>query len=208
MKAKKASLCTLGRPREFDAEAALDAAMRVFWRNGYLGTSLSDLTGAMGISRPSLYAAFGNKEALFRKALARYATGPAAYIRQAVEEPTARGVAERMMRGVAELATSSCNPAGCFWVHGSLSCGEPSDPMHKELSAHRASTVAALRRRFSRAVVEGDLPADADPGALARFVATVNFGLAVQAATGATRADLLRVVDTALRAWPVRKKCD
>ncbi|HET6246840.1 MAG TPA: TetR/AcrR family transcriptional regulator [Tepidisphaeraceae bacterium] len=206
MKAKKASPAALGRPREFDADAALDAAMRVFWQKGYLGTSLSDLTEAMGINRPSLYAAFGNKESLFRKALARYSAGPAAYVSRAIDEPTARGVAERMMRGVAELGTSSCNPAGCLWVHGTLSCGDTSDPVHKELSAHRASTIATLRRRFARAVGEGDLPAGSDPGALARFVATVNFGLAVQAATGASRAELLRVVDTALDAWPAGGK--
>ena len=176
--------------------------MRVFWRKGYLGTSLTDLTQAMGISRPSLYAAFGNKESLFRKALDRYAQGPAAYIRNAVQEPTARAVAERMMRGVVELGTSSCNPAGCLWIQGTLSCGEAADPMRQELSAHRAATVAALRKRFQCAVAEGDLPPGSDTASLARFVATVNFGLAVQAATGATCADLLKVVDTALLAWP------
>src|SRR5947207_11547368 len=99
-----------GRPRAFDTDAALDAALAVFWRKGYEGASLTDLTAAMGINRPSLYAAFGSKEDLFRKALDRYAEGPAAYVREALEEPTARAVAERLLRGAAELLTNPRNP--------------------------------------------------------------------------------------------------
>jgi AcrR family transcriptional regulator len=191
-----------GRPRAFDTEEALDRAMRVFWRKGYLGTTLSDLTDAMQINRPSLYAAFGDKESLFRKALERYVAGPSAYQRDALDEPTARAAAERILRGVVELATDSRNPPGCLAVHSALSCGDPDDPLGKELSEQRAAAELALRKRFRRAISEGDLRADTDPAALARFVQTVNLGIAVQAATGATRAELLKVVDTALRAWP------
>jgi AcrR family transcriptional regulator len=198
MKSKK----PVGRPRVFDTDEALDRAMHVFWRKGYLGTSLSDLTEAMGINRPSLYAAFGNKESLFRKALDRYADGPSAYLREALQEPTARLVAERMMRGAVELGTSLDNPPGCLWVHGTLSCGDPADPVAQELSARRASGEANLRKRFKRAIAEGDLPADADAAALARYVVTVNCGLSIQAATGASRPELLRVIKTALQAWP------
>jgi len=93
----------VGRPRAFDVEKALRRAMQVFWRNGYLGTSLSDLTDAMGISRPSLYAAFGNKESLFRKALDHYAKGPSSYLSEALQEPTARAVVERLLHGVVDL---------------------------------------------------------------------------------------------------------
>src|SRR5437588_3573741 len=109
-----------GRPRTFDAEKALDRALKVFWRKGYEGTSLPDLTKAMGINRPSLYAAFGNKESLFRKALDRYAEGPAAYMREALNKPTARAVAERLLGGTIDLLTDRRNPRGCHMVHGAL----------------------------------------------------------------------------------------
>src|SRR5205814_7401242 len=101
-----------GRPRSFDTNKALDRALQVFWRKGYEGASLPDLTEAMGINRPSLYAAFGNKEALFRKALDRYVQGPAAYVRKSLTEPTARAVAERVLRGSADLLTDRRNPSG------------------------------------------------------------------------------------------------
>jgi AcrR family transcriptional regulator len=176
--------------------------MHVFWRKGYIAASLTDLTEAMGISRPSLYAAFGNKEQLFRQALDRFFDGPSSYLRDALEEPTARAVAERLMGGVIDVATASCNPPGCFWVQGSLTCGDPGDPLPQEMAKRRSAAEANIRRRFKRAVTEGDLPRDADPAALARFVMSVNMGMSVQAATGATRRELLRVVETAMRAWP------
>ncbi|MHC0066720.1 TetR/AcrR family transcriptional regulator [Nostoc sp. UIC 10890] len=201
MKQEKTT-AAMGRPREFDTDDALNRAMHVFWRKGYLGTSLSDLTEAMGINRPSLYAAFGNKESLFRKVLDRYADGPSAYLREALKEPTARQVVERMMYGVVDLGTDPHNPPGCLWVHGTLSCGDPTDPIRQELSTRRALSEAALRNRFERAISEGDLPADSDPDALACFVITVNCGISVLAATGATKVELLRVVKTALQAWP------
>jgi AcrR family transcriptional regulator len=189
-----------GRPRAFDAEKALDSAMQVFWRKGYLGTSLSDLTDAMGINRPSLYAAFGNKKSLFRKVLQRYSKGPSVYLSEALQKPTARSVIERLFHGVVDLLTDPNTPATCMWVHGALSCGE--DPLRKEFAAQRAVGLAHLRTRLKRAIADGDLPADADADALARYVQTVNFGLTVQASTGATRKELLRIVEIALKAWP------
>jgi len=192
----------IGRPRAFDIEKALDEALLVFWRKGYEGTSLPDLTRAMGINRPSLYAAFGNKEELFRKALDRYVAGPAAHVRAALDEPTARAVAERLLYGNIQLLTNPRNPPGCLAVQGALACGKEGDCIRRELIARRAASEAALRRRFRRALREGDLSARADPAALARYITTVAQGMAVQAAGGATRKDLQQVVELALRAWP------
>ena len=137
-----------GRPRAFDTEKALDLALRVFWRKGYEGTSLLDLTEAMGINRPSLYAAFGNKEALFRKALDRYIAGPAAHTREALEESTARAVAERLLRGTADVLSDPRNPPGCLAVQGRTLVwrGGRVDPA----GAHR--TPRGRRVRASRAI--------------------------------------------------------
>jgi AcrR family transcriptional regulator len=189
-----------GRPRGFDVDVALDRALNVFWRKGYEGASLDDLTAAMGINRPSLYAAFGNKEELFRKVLERYAQGPAAHACKAMQAPTARAVAELMLLGTVELLTAPGHPRGCLAVQSALAGGETSECIRRELIAHREAGVAALRKRFQRARREGDLPRNADPAHLARYIATIAHGLAVQAASGATRTELIRVVKTALRA--------
>jgi AcrR family transcriptional regulator len=189
-----------GRPRAFDMDQALHRAMLLFWRKGYLGTSLSDLTDAMGINRPSLYTAFGNKESLFRRALDHYARGPSSYLTTALQQPTARAVVERLFYGVVDLLTDPRTPTTCLWVHGALSCGD--DPLRKEFAAQRAAGLAQLRTRFKRSISNGDLPPDSDANKLARYVQTVNFGLTVQASTGATRKELLRVIEIALNAWP------
>lgn len=191
-----------GRPRAFDAEKALDRALRVFWKRGYEGTSLSDLTRAMGINRPSLYAAFGNKEALFRKVLERYMDGPASYLRKALHAPTARAVAEQLLEGTADLLTDPRHPHGCLMVQGALSSGEEAEPIRKELVSSRAAAEADIRERLERAKSEGDLPRDANPADLTHFIATVIQGMAVRATSGASRAELQRVAQTALHAWP------
>lgn len=191
-----------GRPRAFDADRALDRALGVFWRNGYEGASLLALTEAMGINRPSMYAAFGNKEALFRKAVERYARGPASYGRKAIEKSTAREVVEALLEGAVALLTKPQNPGGCLMVQGALACGENANRVRDELASRRAADVAAIRRRFRRAIDEGDLPASSDATGLARFIATVMHGLAVQAASGASRKELIRVKDMVLRMWP------
>jgi AcrR family transcriptional regulator len=174
----------------------------VFWRKGYEGASMSDLTRAMGINRPSLYAAFGNKEALFCRALDRYAEGPASYVKEALAEPTARAVAERVLHGSVDMLTGPQNPHGCLMVQGALACGEAAESVRQELVARRMTAEAAVRRRFERARADGDLPADADPGDLARYLLTVIRGMAVQATGGAGRKELRRVAELALRAWP------
>jgi AcrR family transcriptional regulator len=193
-----------GRPRAFDVNYALDQALRVFWKNGYEGASLPELTKAMGINRPSLYATFGNKEALFRKAMERYASGPTAYACKALAEPTARAVVERLLRGTVDVLSDPRNPPGCLAVQGALSCSEAAEPIRRDLAARRSAAEDALRRRFEAALAAGDLPPDAVPADLARYVATVTQGMSVQAAGGATRDDLSRVVDLVLRSWPGR----
>ena len=137
-----------GRPRAFDIYRALDRALRVFWRKGYEGATLPDLTKAMGINRPSLYAAFGNKEALFRKAIDRYVEGPASHFREALQRPTARAVVERLLRGSIDLITDSRNPRGCFMVQSALACGDTSESIRREMVKRRAAGEAALRERF------------------------------------------------------------
>ena len=191
-----------GRPREFDVDEALDRALEVFWRKGYEGTSLSELTEAMGINRPSLYAAFGNKEDLFRKALDRYADGPASYTREALNAPTARVVVERLLHGAAEALTHPDYPPGCLGVHGALSCGEAAESIRDDLCARRAAYEVSLRQRLERARAEGDLATDAACADLARLVMTIMQGMAVQAAGGASRDDLRRVAEMMLRTWP------
>jgi AcrR family transcriptional regulator len=198
--AKSAS--SKGRPRAFDVDRALDRALHLFWREGYEGTSLSDLTRVMGINRPSLYAAFGDKEALFRRALDRYADGPAAHVRAALDQPTARAVVDHFLRRMADLITNPRNPAGCLNVQGALACNASAEPIREQLALRRAAGEKALRQRLKRAKAEGDLPRDANPTDLARYVATVAHGMSVQAAGGARRSQLRRVVQTVLRAWP------
>jgi len=189
-----------GRPRAFDPDAALDRAMHVFWAKGYEGASLSHLTRAMRINRPSLYAAFGNKEQLFRKVLDRYMDGPVAYFGKALTAPKARDVVEQIFFGTARMADDPRIPTGCLMVQGALACGDAS--VRKEAAARRAASEAALRRRLQRAKREGDLPKNSDPGELAGFVMTVVRGMAVQSAGGASSDQLRRVAQIALRAWP------
>jgi len=191
-----------GRPRAFDADVALERAMHVFWAKGYEGAALSDLTRAMRINRPSLYAAFGNKEQLFRKVLDRYASGPLAYFDKSLEAPKARDVIEQILFGAAGMASDPRLPAGCLMVQAALACGDSAGSVQKETAARRAASEIALRRRLQRAKREGDLPRNADPAELARYVMTVLQGMAVQGANGAKRDQLRQVARIALRAWP------
>jgi AcrR family transcriptional regulator len=192
----------MGRPREFDTDAALEKAMRLFWAKSYEGTSVSDLTKTLGISRTSLYAAFGDKQSLFGAALERYAAGPAGYVAAAIRKPTARDVAEQLLGGAADLQASSLNPGGCLTVSGAIACGDDAEPVRRALSAHRTVGVALLRRRFERAKLKHDLPKDSDPAALASFLAAVVYGMAVLASGGASRKELEHVIRTAMKAWP------
>jgi AcrR family transcriptional regulator len=192
----------MGRPRAFDEAAALDAAMRVFWRKSYEGASLSDLTRAMRINRSSMYAAFGDKEALFRRAIARYSAGPMKYIREALAQPTVRGTVTALVNQTAEFLAMPGNPRGCLSVQGALACGTEAEPVRQALIEWRKNGEAALTKRFERARKEGDLSAGVDPPDFARYVSTVMSGLAVQAANGASKSELRRLATMALRFMP------
>jgi AcrR family transcriptional regulator len=191
-----------GRPRAFDVDAALDSALEVFWRQGYEGAALSDLTAAMGINRPSLYATFGNKEALFGRVLERYLNGPGGFATAALDAPTARQVAERLLYGAVELTCGPRTPRGCLSVRCTQAGGPDSDPARQAVLAARKAGHLALVRRLERARAEGDLPAGSNPRELARLLATVSDGIAVQAAGGASPAELRRTAAAVLQMWP------
>jgi len=192
----------LSRPRDFDIDSAVDSALHEFWKKGYEGTSVTDLTEAMGINRPSLYAAFGNKEGLFRRVLDHYEQAQSGKVQAALAAPSARGVVEGLLYMYADAAGDPARPRGCLLVQGALACSAESEPVRRELTERRHAGEAALRERLKRAKSEGDLPADESAADLARYVWALCDGLAVQAAGGATRAELRRVVARALRAWP------
>jgi AcrR family transcriptional regulator len=191
-----------GRPRSFESDDALEQALIVFWEHGYEGASLTMLTDAMGISRKSMYAAFGNKEALFLKVLQRYERGPGAYARQSVLAPTARDVARAYLDGAVRAGTQPGRPAGCLGVRAALSVGATGQSVQDILTTWRAKSQADLRERFQHAADEGDLPADSDADMIARYLTTIADGVSVQATGGASSESLRRVVDAALVHWP------
>ncbi|MGW4766912.1 TetR/AcrR family transcriptional regulator [Nocardia sp. NPDC004278] len=186
-----------GRPRAFDADTALDHALEVFWRHGYEGASLADLTAAMGINKPSLYAAFGNKEELFGKVLARYLDGPGAYAADALDAPTGREVVERLIHGAVDLTAGENTPHGCLCVKTVQACGPDSRTVRQDAVAVRKAGEAALRRRLEQAT---DLSSRQEPADLAALVHTISDGIAVQAAAGRSRDELRQVANLALRA--------
>ncbi|MFF0313053.1 TetR/AcrR family transcriptional regulator [Micromonospora sp. NPDC005252] len=187
-----------GRPRGFDVDEALERALEVFWRQGYEGASMTDLTAAMGINKPSLYAAFGSKEELFRKAVARYAEQDMEYARNAFAQPTAYEVVATLLRENVLAVTRPDRPAGCLSIQGGTACSGENAAVAGFLASSRLAGELALADRFTRAVAEGDLPADADPAALARFVMSVTEGQAIHAAAGVAREDLRQTAEIAL----------
>lgn len=191
-----------GRPRLFCKNQALDRAMDVFWRKGFEGASICDLTEAMGVNPPSLYAAFGNKESLFAQALDRYAETNGAAIRETLDTPRARDGIAALLQKTAQALTDKAKPSGCLFVQGVSGAGEHAERIRDMLSAKRAACEKDMADRLKRAKKDGELPEGTDASALARFYATVTQGMAVQASGGASRRDLERVAETALAAWP------
>jgi AcrR family transcriptional regulator len=192
----------MARPRVFDIDEAVVTATDLFWRKGYERTSLSDLTGALGIKPPSFYFAFGSKEDLFRKVLETYRATRLAYAEEALDCPTAREVAEQMLLRLAELYTDPARPPGCLSVTCSMPGGSPDGLMVDELKRMRSARRERVRERFKRAQREGDLTSDADAEELARYVITVGWGMAIDAQSGANRENLVATARRALLAWP------
>ncbi len=203
MKARLANTCKMGRPRQFDEETALDAAMRVFWEQGYEGTSLDDLTAAMGINRSSLYSTYGDKEKLFRRVMVRYGEGPLSFVAQALTRPSARAVIEALLYGTVEFLGDPRHPTGCLSLQAGLACGSGVESVKQAMIDLRTSARVALQKRLERAKHEADLPRDVDPKDLARYVFVLVNGLSIQAANGATRAEMKRTVELAMRTLPV-----
>jgi len=192
----------IGRPRTYDVETALEQAMKVFWRLGYEGASLAELTKAMGINSPSLYAAFGSKEGLFTAVLDHYDARRQSCLNEMLAAPTGRAMAERLLSGLVELATDPDEPPGCLYLQGGLSCSAATPEIPQELARRRGRLEQQLRERLTRARDTGDLPASADPAALARYLVSVCNGIAIQAGAGATREELRQIAALALNAWP------
>jgi AcrR family transcriptional regulator len=195
-----------GRPRQFDEDEAIEKAMRVFWKNGYEGTSVSDLTSSMGISRPSLYATFGDKRSLFLRSLDRYRESPASYVNRALAKPTAREVVQSLLHGVIDLVTDPTNPGGCLFVGASLPASEESEAIRHELARRRIDGELDIRKRLQKAAREGDLPTDAEPKALAKLAATLIWGISVQSTNGARRTELLKIAELAMGAFPATRR--
>ena len=192
-----------GRPREFDYDQALEQAMRVFWSKGYEGTSMPDLTEAMGMNRPSIYSAFGNKEELFRKALERYAESTEASFREALNKPTIHESISACLCGAASAFACAESPRGCMAVQGALACSEYAEAARQEALTRREDVVKILQERFERSVAEGELPESTDVEGFARFYATIIQGMSVQSASGASCDQLRMIAETALKALPI-----
>ncbi len=192
-----------GRPRAFDRDAALDAAMRLFWRRGYAATSISDLTDAMGIGSPSLYAAFGSKDQLYAEALHRFGEVAAPLIWWPLERegPARAAIEGLLMASAANFPATRDKPAGCM-VTLSNADAEGCGAHGGLLTAGRAEGLRRLEARLADAATSGALPPDTDTAALARFFLSVQQGMAIQARDGAGRAELESVAREAMRAWP------
>lgn len=191
-----------GRPREFDYDQALDQAMKVFWSKGYEGTSMPDLTEAMSMNRPSIYASFGNKEELFRKALERYSQNAVAFFREKLDKPTVREALSAFLCGAATSFACPESPRGCMAVQGALACSEEAEAVRLEALGRREYVVRVLQERFERGVADGDLPKDANVEGLARFYTTVVQGMSVQSASGATDEQLHMIAENAMKVLP------
>ena len=190
-----------GRPRSFDRAAALESALEVFWAKGYEATSISDLTAAMGINPPSLYAAFGDKERLFLEAVDRYEKlqgDSCPYC----EEPTARGAFAKLLTYMAEELTSTTPPRGCLLMMAIATSNSASAEMQAALARRRNEAHAGMKARIEQGIRDGDVPRGTDAAALSDFYVTIISGMSMQARDGATRKSLLATAERAMSIFP------
>lgn len=191
-----------GRPRSFDRQKALESAMAVFWDRGYQAASMSDLTEAMGINPPSLYAAFGSKEELYREAIAHYtATESDEIVAPLRQAPTARAAVEGYLVASARTFTRPGRPPGCMIVLAAVNAVGVGEETSRILREMRAASVTMIEERLERAMAEGELPASLDLHAVASYYVTVQQGMSIQARDGASRPLLEAIADGAMAAW-------
>ena len=195
-----------GRPRKFDEEKALDTALRLFWRHGYEGTSISTLAQAMGLTVPSVYNAFGNKESLFMKTVDHYEHYSAGLYKEAFAKTSAREVARGILMGEVDLVSGEGTPKGCLMIQGALATGPESEAVQQAMARFRRQAEADVAGRFEQFQEAGQLPSGWNANALAGYVITVATGMAVQAKSGASRQELIDVADMALKVWPEERE--
>lgn len=192
----------VGRPRSFDPDLALRAVLLLFWKHGFDGTSYTELTAATGMSKPTIYATFGDKVELFRKAVVLYAEQSIKVYQQALAQPTARGAVEACLRLARGLNPQTDEPQVCFLVQGALTGSADTQELRDELSSLQRQATLLLQKRLEKGQRKGELPSTANTRVMAEYFTSVVTGLSVQAATGATHQDLKQVVDMALVSWP------
>lgn len=187
-----------GRPRNFNQDDALEKAMRVFWRQGYEGASLGELTEAMGINKSSMYSVFGTKEELFRKAVEKYLTDHISFVPEALNEPTVQQALRKLFTQSVDFLTDIQTPLGCFVLQGALNCGQGLESIQQQLIAQRLGYESLLRQRLELAQTQNDLDSRIDTAVMAKYIVTVHEGLSVQATSGATKEELMAVVEIVL----------
>jgi AcrR family transcriptional regulator len=188
-----------GRPISFDKDAALEAAMLLFWERGFEGTSMADLTQAMGLSPSSIYAAFGHKQALFQLAVKRYMDTRAQYARVALEEPTLEKVVRALFDNTVAFLTSSGHPPTCMTLAGAMGCSADAAPARNLMTEIRRQNEVAMKERFLQARKSEELSKDVNVDDYTRYLSSILAGLSIQAANGSTKAELKRTAEMALQ---------
>lgn len=197
-----------GRPLSFDRDDVLDKAMLAFWQSGYETTSISDLTAAMGVTAPSLYAAFGNKQQLFLEAMRRYAGDPVALEQDITAAPTARDAVAAMLRRAALLYTGETTPPGCLLASAAATGSPDAAEVRAAVAAERRAIRDMIQRRIKVDMGRGLLPSDTEPAPLSDLAIAVMQGMSVLARDGADRASLLAIAETAMLGWQVPARTD